>query len=110
MCNAALMYLNNLNNSPSKLEKLEYKKISPQEYILSDMSDEQIQTLFALCGNMLRVKANFPRGYATPDEIFCTLGCATLDTQQHLLDCKYLIEELDDKSWQKLNTGIIMVF
>ena len=81
---------------------MEYNKISAQEYILSGISVEHIETLFALRSKMLKVKANFPRGYATPDEMFCTHGCDIIDTIQQIP-----IEELmTNPFWQKLFTGM----
>ena len=54
--------------SHSKVKDLSYKSVGPQEYINSkDISDDQIQTIFAVRSNMLRVKANFSGMY--PDKL-----------------------------------------
>ena len=59
------------------------------------MSDEQIQTLFALRSNMLRVKANFSGMY--PDKL-CSFECSTEETQECQRNCIHLIQELEDPS------------
>ena len=96
MQQAALKYLNAKKQSHSKVRDLQYKNISPQKYIISkDISDGQIQTLFALRSNMLRVKANFSGMY--PDKR-CSFGCNTEETQEHQLSCQYLLDKLEDAS------------
>ena len=93
---AALKYLNLKKVSHSKVKCITYEELSPQKYILSkDITDEQIQTLFALRSQMLRVKANFSTRYADKS---CSLGCNSEETQEHQLSCKYLVEGLEDPS------------
>ena len=96
MQQSASKYLNVQKESHSKVTNLRYKNVSPQKYITSkDISDEQIQTLFALRRNMLRVKPNFTGMH--PDKS-CSFGCNTEETQEHQLSCQYLIDKLEDAS------------
>ena len=96
MQTAALKYLNLKKDSHSKVKCIPYLQLSPQKYILSDeITDKEIQTLFALRSQMLRVKANFSTRYADKS---CSLGCDSEESQEHQLSCKYLIECLEDPS------------
>ena len=45
---------------------------------------------------MLRVKSNFSGLYMNDDQ--CSLGCKSVENQMHLMECKYLIDKLDDAS------------
>ena len=45
---------------------------------------------------MVSVKKNFSRQYEY--NLLCKLGCNSEDTQEHLLDCMYIIDKLDDKT------------
>ena len=44
---------------------------------------------------MLRVKANFSGMYLDKR---CSFGCNTEETQEHQLNCQYLIDKLEDAS------------
>ena len=95
MTQAALSHLNLKNKS--KVQDILYTKLSPQPYIVSgELGDEHKQMLFALRSKMLRVKSNFSGLYKNDDQ--CSLGCKSVENQMHLIECKYLIEKLDDAS------------
>ena len=44
---------------------------------------------------MVRVKRNFSNQYK--QNLSCKFGCIEDDSQEHLLDCKFLINKLEDK-------------
>ena len=95
MTQAALSHLN--LKKKSKVQDILYTKLSPQPYIVSgELGDEHKQMLFALRSKMLRVKSNFSGLYKNDDQ--CSLGCKSVENQMHLIECKYLIEKLDDAS------------
>ena len=45
---------------------------------------------------MVQVKRNFKTQYK--NNLACTLGCTAEETQSHLLDCTYIIDNMEDKS------------
>ena len=46
---------------------------------------------------MVPVKCNFS-GMYSQENLMCSYGCKIKETQSHILECKYLIEKLPDKS------------
>ena len=83
--NAAFSYLRNLQNAHSKVKNIEYEKLAPQEYIKSTLfQNEDIETIFSLRSQMITVKGNFS-GMYTEENLKCSFGCQTKETQPHLL-------------------------
>ena len=94
---AALKYLEQLKNTHSKIKNIKYKKLQIQSYILSEgFTNEEVQTLFALRSRMIRVKKNFSKQFSP--NLSCKLGCIDEEGQEHLLDCKHILSNLEDKS------------
>ena len=94
---AAFMYLQDKKITHSKIKDIEYKKLELQPYLLCEnLANEEINTLFALRSKMVSVKKNFSRQFEY--NLLCKLGCNSEDIQEHLLDCMYIIDKLDDKT------------
>ena len=75
-----------------------YKHLkTPQEYITNALfSNEEVSLLFGLRSRMFQVKRNFSTQYK--NNLACALGCTVEETQSHLLDCTYIIDNMEDKS------------
>ena len=94
---AAFKYLESIKNGHSKIRDIKYNKLEVQPYILSDeLSNEEISSMFAVRSRMTNVKRNFINKFN--QNLSCTLGCEVEENQEHLLDCKFLIDKLEDKS------------
>ena len=94
---AAFNHLETTKQKHSKVKQINYKKLEPQPYVLSeDFKDEQICELFALRSRMVQVKRNFIGKFR--QDLLCSLGCVVEETQDHLLDCKLLIDKMKDIS------------
>ena len=92
---AAFNYLETTKQKHSKVKQIQYTKLEAQPYVLSEeFKDEQICELFALRSRMIQVKRNFIGKYR--QDLLCSLGCSVEETQDHLLDCKLLIEKMED--------------
>ena len=59
------------------------------------MTNDEVNLLFALRSRMTKVKKNFSTQYSK--NLLCTLGCKVEEDQKHLLECKYILDKLDDK-------------
>ena len=69
---AAFKYLENLKITHSKIRDIKYSKLEIQTYILSDeLSNEEINTLFAVRSRMTPVKRNFSKKFG--NNLSCTL-------------------------------------
>ena len=89
----AIKFLNTRANSHSKVAHLVKTKIEAEEYVTSDkLSQKEIQLLFALRTRMTNVKANFKTHYG--ENIFCNACKIHPETQQHLLQCKDLNQDI----------------
>ena len=106
MNQAALAFLN--SKKKSKTRDLLYIKLKPQQYITSgNFSEEQQQLLFALRSKMLRVKSNFSGMYK--HDKLCSLGCKVQEDEEHLINCKYLVDHMSD-SYILADIGLSDVF
>ena len=93
---AALRYLQNLQQTHSKVKHIQYEKLEVQKYLTSPLfNNEETKMLFALRTRTVEcVKSNFQNMYS--GNLFCPLQCwdqgepPTSDTQQHLLTCSKL--------------------
>ena len=96
---AALKFLNDIKKRHSKVKNISYSSLQPQEYIKSEIfSNEELETLFALRSKMTRLKGHFTGPHPNKDDILCSHGCDAVETIEHLLSCKYLVEQMSDSS------------
>ena len=87
---AAFEHLQNIQTTQSKINNIDYKKLSPQEYLTSRLfSNEEAYLLSKLRSKTTPVKENYKHLYSNT---LCSLGCNTSESQEHLLVCKPLIE------------------
>ena len=71
-------------------------RLEIQPYIVSEnLSNEDICTLFALRSRMTNVKKNFSNQFRS--NLTCMLGCNEIESQEHLLDCIFIQDKLEDK-------------
>ena len=93
---AAFKYLIELKNSHSKVKDIQYEKLEPQSYIVSEkLTNEEVYQMFALRSRMVPVKGNFSSQYKSNS--LCKFGCNVKENQEHLLECKVIIDKLEDK-------------
>ena len=80
--------------SLSKLDNLEYKEFKVQNYLRStELNVNQIKSLFRYRTRMTNVATNFSHSYA---DLSCPLCRSSSDTQEHLLSCSTLKNEVPD--------------
>ena len=78
------------------MRSIRYSKLASQGYINSELfSNEEIDTLFALRSKMIRVKNNFYNGNSNT---LCSYGCIQVESSEHLMECKYLTDKMNDSS------------
>ena len=95
--NAAFKYLISKKNMHSKVKDLSYPRLESQVYIKSGLfSNDELEMLFSMRSKMIQVKCNFPG--LNKDEKRCSLGCPDIEDQEHILNCRYLSEHLEDQS------------
>ena len=95
---AAFKYLTRLQSSHSKIKHIKYESLKIQPYILSkNLTDNEVNNLFALRSRMIRVKENFKNQYL--QNLKCQFQCEKVESQQHLLECESLIEKLNDDKY-----------
>ena len=93
---SAFSYLETLKKSHSKVKFIVYKKLETQPYILSELfSNEEVKLLFSLRSRMTKVKTNFSSNISN---ILCRLGCSVEENQQHLIECDFILNKLEDKT------------
>ena len=93
---AAFNYLEAEKSSRSKVMNIKYKKLATQKYIKSNQfTNQEVYLLSRLRSRNIAVKDNFSGMY--PDTL-CSLGCLETESQQHLLECKPLVEKSNLKS------------
>ena len=79
----------------SKTESLKYNKLECQSYLKSDskLTNKEKQLLFNFRTRMSNVKLNFRNGYT---DLSCKLGCNEEESQQHLFQCDFLLNNCED--------------
>ena len=87
--NAAFIYLQKLQQSHSKMDKLKYSKFEHSPYLSSPLfNNESRSLLLALRTRTVRgIRTDF--GGIYPDKM-CPLGCGDLDNLKNILTCKVL--------------------
>ena len=87
--NAAFIYLQKLQQSHSKMDKLKYSKFEHSPYLSSPLfNNESRSLLLALRTRTVRgIRSDF--GGIYPDKM-CPLGCGDLDNLKNILTCKVL--------------------
>ena len=90
--NEALLYLNRMKMSHSKVLHIQYDHLKMQNHFYQNQMSVQLSKFTFLCrSRMLNVGANFKAGNARP---ICPLCKADYDSQNHLLVCP----KLNDKN------------
>ena len=93
---SAFEYLEADKETKSKVKNLQYKKLSTQKYIKSGkFKDEEVFLLCKLRSRNVQVKKPFSGMYA---DILCSLGCPEAESQQHILECKPLVDKSNVRS------------
>jgi predicted XRE-type DNA-binding protein len=88
---AAFEYLEADKGQKSKVMDISYKKFSIQKYVTSTkFTDEEVYLLSRLRSRNILVKDNFSGMFT---DTICSLGCLERETQQHILECKPLVEK-----------------
>ena len=78
------------------MKQIGYKKLQTQPYILSEnLTNEEVNNLFAIRSRMIKVKMNFPKQHK--DNNLCSLGCKVEEDQRHLLECEIILDKMEDK-------------
>ena len=86
----ALIDLEIIKNTHSKVKDIKYRKLETQSYIKNGgFNTEEIQFLYRLRTRMMDVKQNFKNMY---DNNLCRLCQNDEETQQHLLECEKLLQ------------------
>ena len=94
---AVFDYLEGQKAKHSKVKDIKYVKLETQPYIVSEnLTNVEMCTLFALRSRMTKVKKNFSNQFF--NNLHCKLGCSDTDSQEHLLECRYIQDKLKDKS------------
>ena len=100
----ALDYLNEIKAKHTKVSHILHKELKTQNYLkASGNNDTKLSKfIFHARTRMLDVKENYRNRYVNErTQTNCALGCAELDTQEHLLFCKKLdIQNLIAKKQQ----------
>ena len=88
----ALIFLNTQKLKHSKVMHIKHDELNMQEYLSPQhiSSLKLAKFLFAARTRMIDIGGNFSNKYGERSK--CKLGCDSLDTQQHLLECKELTE------------------
>ena len=91
--------LKEMQKTHSKSRKLKYNELKMQSYLCanSGMTKKEMTFAFSARAQMLDVKHNFKLGKSN---LSCSLGCDSLEDQEHILRCPVLRE--DDES-EKIN-------
>ena len=80
--------------SLSKLDNLEYEGFTMQDYLKSrELDINQIRSLFKYRPRMAKVATNFSHSYV---DLSCPLCKSSSDTQEHLLSCSTLKNEVPE--------------
>ena len=90
--NAAFLYLKNKQQQHSKVKDIKYKNLSTQKYILSPLfRNDEVNLLYALRSRGTDCKVNFKQKYLHTN-LKCILCKDEEDNQQHVLECKILLD------------------
>ena len=100
--NATFESLVNIQQSHTKVKHIKYEQLKCEKYLTSGMfSNEEITILSSLRSHTLRtIRCNFKNLYK--GDLNCPLKCSPdgtsphLDTQQHLISCNKIIQNLSD--------------
>ena len=84
--------LKEIQESHSKSKKLKYNEMKMNDYLAANTGMTRNEKSFAFCArsHMLNVKKNFKFGKT---DLKCSLGCDTMEDQEHILQCPVLKEE-----------------
>ena len=84
--------LKEIQESHSKSKKLKYNEMKMNDYLVSNtgMTRNEKSFAFSARSHMLNVKMNFKFGKT---DLRCSLGCDTVEDQEHILHCPVLKEE-----------------
>ena len=89
----ALEYLNSTAISHSKSQRLTKSEVKSEDYLTSNkFSRSEAELLFALRTRMTKTKMNFKMLHG--QDIFCTACKLQPETQQHLLQCPILTQNI----------------
>ena len=87
---AAWNYLNDEKKKHDKVKYIIHSKTELQDYLMpNNLTNEESKFIFLLRTRMLEVKCNYKGRYQNTDTL-CPVCKNHEDTQQHILDCKYL--------------------
>ena len=87
----ALNWLNKEKSQLSKVQQIQHKKLSIQEYLLPNSLDtKMMKLLFSLRSRMIPVRGNFKNKYK--NDLICRICKSEPELQQHILSCKELIK------------------
>ena len=103
----AFYVLTNMQNKHKKVKHIQYSNLnSPQQYLCSQKFNFNLSSLlFNLrCESVKNVKANFHTMYS--GDVSCPLCLSDTDSQQHLLKCPQITNELSTKDKELLQTVI----
>ena len=90
---AALDYLKEKQKQHSKIKHIQYNQLKTQKYMVSPVfSNEEVNLLYALRSRATACRANFKQKYIHTN-ILCTLCQVECDDQQHILQCKVILDE-----------------
>ena len=99
--NAAFKYLIEDKNEKSKVKDIIYKKFKIQKYLTSNsFSNFEVEILNKLRSRNINVKSNFKTKFTKNNimDLECSMpDCFEIDDQPHILNCKPLLENLDQK-------------
>ena len=92
---AAFDFLQEKKNGHSKVQDIVFDKLRPQNYIKSDkFSNDNVSLLFRLRSRTTNVKCNFKTQFK--GNLKCSSGCLEEETQQHILQCKPLLDKIEE--------------
>ena len=78
----------------NKVKHIKYEQTQIQNYLKSSMTNRQKSLLFSLRSRMVRtIKGNFQTMYNS--DIKCPLCHNEEDTQEHCLNCEFIIKNID---------------
>ena len=92
--NAAFVYLQKLQQSHSKMDKLKYSKF---EHLSSPMSNNESRSL--LLALRTRTVSGIRKDSSSMySDLTCPLGCGSPDTLPHIITCSVLMSHLKSQS------------
>ena len=98
---ASFKYLLNEQSSKSKIKNIKYKKFKLQKYMTSNIfSNYEVEVLSKFRSRNINVKSNFKKQFTfnNIENLQCSLNnCFEEETQEHLMKCKPIIDQLHKK-------------